>query len=43
VKNDQVCSCPICEEQEAQRLRAFAIMSGPSPGDHVEFAMPIAS
>jgi hypothetical protein len=44
VKNDEVCDCPLCEEHGAQQRRASAITSvGPSPGDHVEFAMPIAS
>jgi hypothetical protein len=44
VRNDEVCFCPLCEEHAAQQLRVSSIKSvGPSPGDHVEFAMPIAS
>lgn len=44
VRNDEVCFCPLCEEHATQQLRACSIKSvGPSPGDHVEFEMPIAS
>jgi hypothetical protein len=40
VKADQVCSCPLCEEM----ARAVAIRSvGPSPGDHEQFTIRLAS
>ena len=44
VKHDTVCDCVACEEHQAALLRAEAIASVPaSPGDHVGFAMPMAS
>ena len=44
VKDETLCECPACEDADALRVRAFAINSvGPSPGDHVDFAMPLAS
>ena len=44
VKHQERCGCPLCEEQHAAQLRAFALKNAtPSPGDHVGFAMPIAS
>jgi hypothetical protein len=44
VKHETLCDCVACEELGVSRLRAFAIASvGPSPGDHVGFAMPLAS
>ena len=44
VKLETWCSCPLCEELDSSRLRVAAISSvGPSPGDHVGFAMPLAS
>jgi hypothetical protein len=44
VKNEQVCSCALCEERGAQCLRAAAVNSvGLSPGDHLGFTMRIAS
>ena len=44
VKYEGVCACPACERMEAARVRAFAILSvGPSPGDHVDFQISLAS
>ena len=44
VKRDTRCHCVACEEHHASRLRAEAIAGvGASPGDHVGFAMPLAS
>jgi hypothetical protein len=44
VKDDMLCDCVACDEISAARQRASAIASvGPSPGDHVGFAMPMAS
>ena len=44
VKNERVCECLACEDADASRVRSLAIRSvGPSPGDHVDFAMSIAS
>ena len=44
VKHETLCSCVACEDLGAAQRRAVAIKSvGPSPGDHVGFAMPMAS
>jgi hypothetical protein len=44
VKADRVCECALCEEAEAWRIRTYAINSvGPSPGDHVDFQIALAS
>jgi hypothetical protein len=44
VKEETVCACPMCEEAQASRIRSLAISSvGPSPGDHVDFQVAIAS
>jgi len=44
VKYQQLCSCPLCEELTAAQVRAGALKDmPPSPGDHVGFAMPMAS
>ena len=44
VKEETVCSCAACAKEEASRLRSFAISSvGPSPGDHVDFRIALAS
>ena len=44
VKNERLCSCPLCLElavDQARRLAAEA--SGPSPADHADFKIDIAS
>jgi hypothetical protein len=44
VKHVALCECPACEQMEAERLRAFALSRvGPSPGDHVDFGIALAS
>jgi hypothetical protein len=44
VKEETVCACALCAEAEAARIRSFAISSvGPSPGDHVDFQIALAS
>jgi len=44
VKHEGMCGCLMCEGIETARVRAFAIRSvGPSPGDHVDFQIPLAS
>jgi hypothetical protein len=44
VKHKELCTCSACERMEAARARAFAILSvGPSPGDHVDFQISLAS
>ena len=44
VKQTTVCQCAACEDATASRLRSRAIKSvGPSPGDHVDFPMALAS
>jgi hypothetical protein len=44
VKHQEFCTCALCEELTAAQVRAFALKDMPaSPGDHVGFAMPIAS
>ena len=44
VKDETWCDCPACAELDASRLRSLALRRvGPSPGDHVEFSMPLAS
>jgi hypothetical protein len=44
VKHERLCSCPACEELSASQARSFAVKGvEPSPGDHVGFAMPLAS
>jgi hypothetical protein len=44
VKDERLCARPVGEAIEAARVRAFAILSvGPSPGDHVDFQIPLAS
>jgi hypothetical protein len=44
VKDERLCACPLCEATDAARVRAFAILSvGPSPGDHVDFQISLAS
>lgn len=41
---DEVCTCRMCEELAAAQLRASAIASvGPSPGDHEDFGVRLAS
>jgi hypothetical protein len=44
VKEQTLCACPACADTAAARIRSFAINSvGPSPGDHVDFQIAIAS
>jgi hypothetical protein len=44
VKADTVCACAACADAETSRVRSSAISSaGPSPGDHVDFQIAIAS
>jgi hypothetical protein len=44
IKLETLCDCVRCEELGVAQLRALAIARvGASPGDHVEFAMPLAS
>jgi hypothetical protein len=44
VKQERMCACPACDEVRASQRRAFAIASaGPSPGDHEDLAMRLAS
>jgi hypothetical protein len=44
VKNETVCACAACEDADSGRRRSFAIRSvGPSPGDHVDFSIALAS
>jgi hypothetical protein len=44
VKHERRCVCRECEGMETARVRALAILSaGPSPGDHVDFQIPLAS
>ena len=44
VKDEMPCTCPVCEEVSESRLRRAAIASvGPSPGDHVDFPVRLAS
>ena len=44
VKDQMVCSCPRCEEMAASQLRTLALQgAAPSPGDHVDFAIRLAS
>jgi hypothetical protein len=44
VKDETLCDCVACEELTASQLRASALCNAaPSPGDHVGFAMPLAS
>jgi hypothetical protein len=44
VKHEMPCTCPVCEDVSELVLRRSAIASaGPSPGDHVDFPIGIAS
>jgi hypothetical protein len=44
VKYEMPCTCPVCEDLSEARLRKAAIASvGPSPGDHVNFPVRLAS
>jgi hypothetical protein len=44
VKHETVCSCVACEELGASQQRVLALAGArPSPGDHIGFAMPLAS
>jgi hypothetical protein len=44
VKNVALCACRACEQQDAARLRSFALSRvGPSPGDHDDFGIALAS
>jgi hypothetical protein len=44
VEQSGPCSCRMCEELMASALRAAAIAaSGPSPGDHEDFTIRLAS
>jgi hypothetical protein len=44
VKDQMVCECTACSELAESQMRAFAICSvGPSPGDHEDFPMRLAS
>lgn len=44
VKDQMVCECAACEERAEWQMRTFAIGSvGPSPGDHEDFPMRLAS
>jgi hypothetical protein len=44
VKDQMECECTACSELAESQMRAFAIRSvGPSPGDHEDFPMRLAS
>ena len=44
VKDERECGCALCEELSADRLRHCGIASvGPSPGDHENFPIRLAS
>ena len=44
VKDTMQCACAACEELAASQVRTFAISGArPSPGDHENFAMRLAS
>jgi hypothetical protein len=44
VKDHTLCECRGCEDHASGRERSLAISSvGPSPGDHVDFAIALAS
>jgi hypothetical protein len=44
LRTEGPCTCPGCEEQDAAQLRAAAIASvGPSPGDHEDYSIRLAS
>ena len=44
VKDQMECECTACSELAESQMRAFAIRSvGPSPGDHEDFAIGLAS
>ena len=44
VKEHELCSCALCEERHASRLRVAAIAGQrPSPGDHLDYAIRLAS
>jgi hypothetical protein len=44
VKHETLCGCVACEELGVSQLRVAALLGAePSPGDHVGFAMPLAS
>ena len=44
VKDQMVCECTACSELAESQMRAFAISSvGPSPGDHEDIPMRLAS
>lgn len=44
VKNERLCDCPLCVEMAADQARRMAARAiGPSPADHPDFALGIAS
>jgi hypothetical protein len=44
VRHEMPCTCALCEEASESLLRRTAIASmGPSPGDHVNFPIRLAS
>ena len=44
VKYEMPCTCAACEDMSDELLRKAAIASvGPSPGDHVDFPVRLAS
>lgn len=44
VKNERMCTCPLCQELTADQARRLAARTiGRSPADHADFTIGIAS